>query len=225
MPRPSLFISHDADADWLTAIAYGFVDDDVDPRRWDPISCRSAWLLDEPGGRPIGVRVEEVSTAGLDEPEFLGGHFDDFVDPIGPRFDAPTLGLTEVSAAEVLIAAYAMHKSEHTLNRAFFNAAIQASGTEALRLWNLCLESGDPMAHYGLGLTTFDLGDTHRAYSHLRFYATLATHSPWAHSWLGRAALAEGHDDEAIAALRRAVELGLDTDTQTDAEELLARVL
>lgn len=225
MPRPTLFISLDADADWLTAIAYGSVDDDVDPRRWDAFSCRSAWLLDRPGGEPIGMTVQEVSTADLDDPLGLGGHFEDFVDPAGPRFDAPTLGLTNVTAAEVLVTAYTAHKGEHTLNRAFFNAAMNATGTEALRLWSLCLESGDQMAHYGLGLTKFELDDFRGALDHLRHYATLATHSAWTHSWLGRAALAAGHDEEGILALRRAVELGLDAGTETDAEDMLARVL
>ena len=135
-----------------------------------------------------------------------------------PRFAAPTLGLTDVSAGEVVLATLARFRDTSTFNRALFDAATGAEGEEAARLWRTCLASGDAMAHYGLGYTLVNLGDFGPAYEHLRCYVELVPQNAWAWCWLGRACAGLDATTEARAAYERAVELAGD---ETDAPELL----
>lgn len=217
--RPPLFISRDADADWITAIEVGHIDDGVPAERWEPLNCWVAWLLDH-DGRKIGVRLEDASEADLRDDVFA-----DLWDLDGPRFDAPTLGLTDVPIAAALTAALPIFGDQSSLNRFYFKLAIASDDdpTEALTLWQLCLQTGDLMAHYGLGYTHFLLGHHRAAYTHLRFYSQLATNDAWTWCWLGRAALAVGEEAEGVAALSRAIaiERASGGKVATDAAELL----
>lgn len=219
MQRPTLYISHDTDSDWLSAIEFGRVDDGVAPARWRPVSQHAAWLLDAPRGREVGFRVVDVSKLDL-----AGDDFAEFWETDGPRFDAPTMGLVDVTAGEVLLAAWSTHEYSPTLNRFYFNEAMATTGLEALAKWQLCLETGDQMAHYGLGYTHYELGNHHVAYGHLRHYVTLAEAEPWAWCWLGKAAFAIGETDEAAKAWQRAVALELGGDGETEAQELLGEL-
>ena len=83
---------------------------------------------------------------------------------------------------------------------------------QAEPLWRACLESGDSMAHYGLGYTLLALDRPREAYGHLRFYTELSPANAWAWCFLGQACEAIGETAEARAAYARAVELGEETD-------------
>lgn len=214
-----LFIDRDAEQAWLTAVEVGHVVDGLDPERVEHFNDHAAWLLDEAGGRAIGVLVSD--TVELDP---TGEDWGPCWDADGPRFDAPSLALSSALAGEVIVAALATYKHESTLNRAFYLQALGATDAEALSLWKLCLECGDLTAHYALGYTHYELGQFGESYSHLRYYATLATHDPWIWCWLGKAALAVGEREEAIKAWCRARLLEGDEHV-TDASDLLAGVL
>ncbi len=83
------------------------------------------------------------------------------------------------------------------------------------------LETGDSMAHYGLGYTLVELGRYREAYAHLRFYIELAPFKVWAWCWLGQAAAGLGSPEEARAAYVRALELEDAGGFETDASEML----
>jgi tetratricopeptide (TPR) repeat protein len=159
-----------------------------------------AYLHDGPHGPEVGFKVRGLSS--LD----LGAH-----DPvelwIGPRFDAPTLGLRAVPAGEVAAAAKALFAGRASVNHEFFTRAVEASGEGAIDAWLCCLEAGDAMAHYGLGNTLLRLGRVREAYRHLRYYTELAPAGSWAWCAFGRAAEELDLDGEARAAYRRAIEL------------------
>lgn len=118
--RPRLFISRDADADWITAIEVGHIDDGVPAERWEPLNCWVAWLLDH-DGRKIGVRLQDASEADLRDDVFA-----ELWDLDGPRFDAPTLGLTDIPIAAALTAALPVFGEHSSLNRFYFGLAIDA---------------------------------------------------------------------------------------------------
>lgn len=171
MKRPTLTISYDGPGDWMTAIEFGRVADGVPPDRWRVLGPNVAWLLDEPGGHSVGVRVQEVSQTELhweddEQLDFQWVELND--DEDGPFFDAPTLGLAEVPAALIVLAAFVERQGRSTLNRSYFHAATLASGSEAHTLWEHCLATGDLTAHYGLGVSRCKLGDFEGAYDQLR---------------------------------------------------------
>jgi tetratricopeptide (TPR) repeat protein len=145
-----------------------------------------------------------------------------------PRFDVPVLGLTAVTAGEVILAAEWFLGGRSTINRYFFDLAVGAARKprQAVVHWRACLQTGDVMAHYGLGYTLYELEQFHEAYRHLRAYTEITPGNPWAWCWFGKAADAIGETAEAEAAYRRALELE-ESDEETDArallEELLAR--
>ena len=140
-------------------------------------------------------------------------------------FDVPQLGLRDASAGEICLAARAFLGDEPTLNKCYFDQAVAAGGAGdhsiAAGAWQLCLESGDPMAHYGLGYTLYELGDFRGAYRHLRAYTEITPNNAWAWCWLGRACLRLGELDEARHALETAIELEDQGAQETDAPELL----
>src|SRR5262249_52135456 len=123
-----------------------------------------------------------------------------------PLFDVPELGLRGVSAGEVILAAVPFLDGESTVNRHFFDQAVRYSRKprKAVVFWRYCLQSGDVMAHFGLGYTLYDLGHYHEAYRHLRAYTEITPSNPWAWCWLGKAAQAIRETSEAEAAYRRA---------------------
>ena len=217
MPRARLFLNHDAEYDWLIALEFGCVDDGVPADNWIIGSENFAYLLERPiDGRPLGFRVNSFSEFDVEDPELR-------VIWEGPRFDVPALGLTEASAGEIIVAARAFFRGESSVNREYFHAAVaEDDRAKAAELWWCCLQTGDSMAHYGLGYTLYELGMYHEAYQHLRAYRELVPSNEWAWCWYGKACEALGERDEAIAAYRRALELEqADGAEETDAAELL----
>ena len=215
MPSPRLFLNCDARFDWLIALEFGRTDEGQPSENWRPVSEDFAYLVED--SRCMGFVVLRRS------------EFDPYSDDVwdGPRFDVPVLGLRDVCAGEVILAAGSMLEGRSTINRHFFRRAIRASErpSEALIHWRACLQTGDVMAHYGLGYTLFALGRYHEAYRHLRAYAELAPLNAWAQCWYGKAAQAIGETGEAKEAYRLALELESDSDDETDAAELLEELL
>ena len=218
-PRPSLYLSHDADYDYLTALEYGRVDDGQPPDHWREVTDDFHFLLDKPDGSEVGFRIDEFSVFGLDAAEIPAVRS-------GPRFDVPQLTFRNADAARIARAAARFFRGENSVNRDFFDRATQAGGDElpeqALFWWRCCLQAGDPMAHFGIGYTLHDLGRFGEGLPHLRHYVEIAPHQPWNWVWLGKCAAALGRVDEACSAYQRAVELTESGANETDAPELLA---
>ena len=129
-----------------------------------------------------------------------------------------------MAAGEIIIAARTYFGSLPSINRFWFNAAVNREGEQALPVWQACLESGDSMAHFALGYTLFELGRFHEAYGHLRYYTELAPAQPWDWCWFGKAAEALGETDEAWDAYVRAIELTAEGGDETEADKLLPRL-
>ncbi len=217
-PLPRLYISLASEIDSLTALEFGRVDDGVPAESWNEVSDQFLYihLGDADESPAVGFKVlgYEDFDPEAEEHEAIWE---------GPRFDAPQLGLDGVSAGEVVVAARSFYGVKRpSFNRMLFNDAAGATGKPALMRWTACLHAGDAMAHFGLGYTLLDLGRTHRAYRHLRHYATIAPAEPWAHCYLGQAAEELGELDEARAAYRRAVALSEEGGNDTDADMRLA---
>ena len=214
-PPIRLYVSYDDGLDWLMACEFGRVDDAQPPENWRGVSERFGFLHDAPDGRVVGFRIQEFSSFDPDDVEVkeIWG---------GPRFHAPTLGLLNASAGEIVTAARAHFAGRDSFNRELFRIATGLSGHNAVAAWRRCLEAGDAMAHFGLGYTLLELGDATAAYRHLRHYAEIAPHGAWNWCWYGQAAEGVGEFTEARRAYRRAVELGEAGDEETDAAERLA---
>src|SRR3954470_21455526 len=119
MERPTLYLSRDIVEDWLSAIEFGVVDDGQPSENWIGLSEQGGLLMASPFGPVIGFFVKEFSELDLDDEDH---------EPMwtGPRFDLPVLGLRDVCAAEICLAAKAYLDDEPTVNRAFFHSAIAA---------------------------------------------------------------------------------------------------
>ncbi len=217
MPRPRLYINHIAEFDWLIALEFGRVDDGQPPKNWSGVTEQFGFLHDEPGGRVLGFKVIDFSEFDLDEDAAVEIWS-------GPRFDAPALGLTDASAGEIMLGTRALFADTSSVNRFYFSAAIDAEGEDALAMWLGCLQSGDSMAHFGLGYTLYELGRMPEAYRHLRHYTEIAPAGPWNWCWFGKSAEAVGELGEARRAYEKAIELE-DEDQETDASELLDALL
>jgi len=219
-PLPRLYISLLANRDWLTAIEFGQVDDGQPSERWADVGDGFSFLHLGPAGRSPAIGFRLIGLAAFDpdaeEVEAIWGK---------PHFDAPQLGLRDVAAGEIVVAARTLYGTERcSLNRQIFDDATGMSGPQALAAWTACLQAGDCMAHFALGYTLLDLGRSREAYRHLRYYAEIAPSQPWNHCWLGRAAEAIGEVEEARVAYRRAIELTAAGAPKTDAPELLAKL-
>lgn len=210
----ALFLSFDADLDWLEAAPFGVVMDRQGPDRWRGISEYFGWFLAKGSDEPIGFKVQGF-TAFAPESEDASEIF------TGPRFDVPAMGLTDVSAGEILLAAPAFLGGESTVDRKYFDAAMATNGREALDYWIGALQSGNCMAHYGAGYTLLELGRSHEAYRHLRAYTELVDGDAWAWAYRARAAAALGENAEAVACCMRALELEALYGETTDAGDLL----
>ena len=210
-----LYLSYDEHLDWLTLIEFGAVENAQPEDHWRGVSDSFGYLLRHPGGPEIGFKI--LSFSEFDpEAEEVAEIWE------GPRFDVPTLGLKGSTAGEIVLAARPFLAGHSTVNRVYFNAAMQAEGAEAERLWRYCLQAGDLMAHYALGYTLYELERYHEAYRHLRAYTELVPADGWAWSWLGRACEGMGELEEASSAYEKAIELDGD---ETDAPELLVNLL
>jgi len=200
--RPRLFVNCVANLDWLIALEFGRVDEGQAADAWSGISEQFGYLFD--GDRCVGFKVLGLSEFDLDSVEH---------EPLwtGPRFDAPALALTNATAGEVILAARVHFDGRPSVNRLYFNEAVNAEDkNDALSDWLSCVETGDSMAHYGLGVELFEAGLTARAYTHLRFYASIAPHLGWAQYWYAKAAWAIEEREEARAANDRVFDLDPD---------------
>ncbi len=218
MKRPRLYLSHDAEYDWLIAVAFGAVDDQLSEEERRILSEQFCYVLDRSGGDPIGFTILDFSEFDIEDRE-LAEIWQE------PRFDAPVLGLTNVSAGEIATAARTYFGGVSSLNRTYFGQATNLTGEEAVDAWRACLESGDSMAHYALGYTLVELGRHREAYPHLRAYADLVPSTAWAWCWLGKACTGMGELVEARRAFERALALEAEGADETDAEELLAQLV
>jgi len=217
--RLTLRISYDADFDFLWALKFGeTVDGHLPDEIEEPADGFSAFWRG-PNGPVIGFGVEDVHDFELPEPEH----------PLMPgfRFDAPTLGIRDASAEEVVLVARSAHLGHSTPDVVFFDMAVE-SGTEpdedpeeAEFFWRLCLAAGDPKAHFGLGYTLCDLGRHREAYGHLLEYRRIVPRNPWAWSWLGQACEGIEEPRQAARCYRRAIRLELEGGFETDAGDLL----
>jgi tetratricopeptide (TPR) repeat protein len=219
MQRPRLYINHTAKRDVLIALEFGRVDEDQPPENWRDVSERFSYLHESPGGRVLGFGVLEFS--GFDSEDREVAEIWD-----APLFDAPLLGLTGASAGEILVSTRAILGESSTLNKEYFDAAVgEQDPGKALPLWLACLESGDFMAHFGLGYTLYDLGRHEEALRHLRYYTEIAPHGSWNWFWYGKAAAALGQEEEAISAYERALVLEADGGEATEAEDRLKELI
>lgn len=215
--RSRLYINHIESLNWFIALEFGRVDEGQAPDHWVGVSEQFGYLYEQAGSeaRCLGFKVLNYSTFDTE---------DEAVEQIwtGPHFDAPALGLTDVSAGAIIVAARALLGDAVNVGRELFEQATAETGDDALRLWLQCLQAGDSMAHFGLGYTLFELGRYPEAYRHLRHYSEIAPYLAWSVCWYGRAAAAVGELDEAREALERATELEGLRGEETDAAELLA---
>lgn len=211
----ALFLSYDRALDWLEAAPYGVVMDRQGHDRWRAASDEFGWFLDRPGGRPIGFKIVDFSVF---DPSGLPAVFE------GPRFDVPALGLRAVSAGECALALPTFLGGQSTLDRRLFDAAMEASGEQAVHLWLATLQAGNCMAHYGAGYSLLDVGEPRAAYRHLRAYTELVPNDAWAWAFRAKAAAAIGEVREAAACCREAMRLEEVYDEATDAAELLGRL-
>ena len=212
-----LYINRIAELDWLIALEFGRVDDAQPPENWRGVSDAFGFLHDAPGGRVLGFKVLGFS-------EFQGDSADVAEIWEGPLFDAPALGLSGVTPGEVVLAAQGTLGERSTINRLFFEEATRYPPKTALGAWRLCLQTGDSMAHFGLGYTLYELQCFKEAYAHLRHYTEIAPNGAWNWCWYGKAAEKVGEVAEARHAYERALELELEGDEETDAGELLDRL-
>lgn len=215
-PRPALFVSVDSHLDMLVACPYGTVCDGTPSENWEGVTEEIGLLHDGEDGPIVGLAVNGLTDCN---PEAI----DEDLLWSGPRFDVPILGLVNVSAGEVIVAARDHFKDSGTFNCFLFGVA---TGTDDLnmaeRIWRQCLGAGDMKAHYGLGYTLLDLGRSDEAYHHLRYYTEIAPNQPWAWRYRGLAAEAVGDPGDARRSYRRAIALTADGGEDTDALDLLA---
>lgn len=217
--RPRLFVNHLPEHDWLIALEFGRVDEGQPSESWAGITDDFGYLFDQDEERIVGFKALNFSTIDLTSP---------FYEPLwnGPRFCAPTLALSDAVAAEVITAARAFYRGRPSINRYYFADAIDAeSKNDEVGEWLACVETGDCMAHYGLGISLMESGKPAMAYKHLRFYASIAPMEAWAQYWYARAALAVNEPDEARVAALRAKELSTDPDMTSQARDLLKEIV
>ena len=215
MTRPVLRLSYDEHLDWLELAPFGVIMDRQGPDRWRGVCENFGYFLDRPDGTEIGFTLHDYSEFDEDDEEF-----EEIFS--GPRFDVPVLGLFDVSAGQIALAAAPFLNGDSTIDRFHFCHAMNARGELALAHWYAALEAGNLMAHYGAGYTQLDLGRPHLAYRHLRAYTELVSRDPWAWAFRAKAALAIGESAEARHCCEQAIELEDVYDELTDAREVLA---
>jgi tetratricopeptide (TPR) repeat protein len=220
--RLALRISYDDEIDFLwallpTEVIDGQLEDEIE----EPIEGVFVYRRG-PNGPVIGFGVTEpfewdVMANGNDVYGALwGGDL---------RFDVPTLGLSDASLGEIVLAAQST-LSGSTPDMLFFGLAVAAGSDgrldEAEFFWRSCLQAGEMKAHFGLGYTLVELGRPREAFGHLRCYTEITPRNSWAWLWRGRAAEGMGEDKEAAASYRRSVEAEAAGSYETDAADRLA---
>ena len=154
-PMLPLYLSRDVHYDYLSALEAGRVDDGQGPDRWRELSESFHFLLDRPGGRVVGFRIDDFS-------EWLPSDEEERSIVATGRFDVPLLALRGAGALRIAREAAKFFEDENSINRDFFDRATECGANDEyeqeLFWWRCCLQSGDPMAHFGLGYTLSDLG-------------------------------------------------------------------
>jgi hypothetical protein len=210
-----LYLNHDADLGWLVAMPFGEVFDEALADEIE-VGDTFRYISRTDDGGVVGFVVNGFGTFDPEASNMARIWRE-------PLFNAPQLGLRNVSAGEICLAAKTFLGGRSTVNRDFFDKALAArTKDEAARWWFLCLQAGDAMAHYGLGYTLLDLGRARESYRHLRAYTEIAPLNAWAWCFRGKAAQAIGDDDDAVASYRRAIALEREGGEETDAPALLA---
>jgi len=201
--RRPLRLAHDADRDTLLACAYGAVPQPCLDSHIAGISEALAFLLRKPRGTVVGFVLDGLSTLDVDlhAPSLWEG----------PVFDVPVLGLVKASVAEIALRARTTFAGISTADVLAMDAsrslALAGDDVAAERELRLALGCGDLRAHLTLAGCLCVQGRYADAYDHARIYTELAPRDSWGFAWMGRTALELGDDDEARAALSRAVRL------------------
>ena len=123
MPRPSLYISRDLELDWLKALVFGRVTDGHPEDATRIVGSSFRWILDPVTDECLGFELADLN--GFDP--MADEHAELWE---GPRFDAPALALSGVTAGEVVCAAKARFLERYTLNRTLFDRALDAQEAE-----------------------------------------------------------------------------------------------
>lgn len=211
-------ITYDVDVDFLMALRFGAaIDGQLPDEVEEPVEDFYVFRRG-PRGPVIGFGVEGPYEFELPEVgrELMPRY----------RFDAPTLGVRNGTAEEVLLAACAVVDGRSTPDVVFFDLAVAAGSNDdeeqAETFWRHCLAAGEPRAHFGLGYTLCDLGRPREAYGHLLEYTRVVPRNPWAWSWLGKVSEEVGEREQAMRCYRRAIRLEADGSLfETDARERL----
>jgi tetratricopeptide (TPR) repeat protein len=213
----SVRISYDIDFDLLEVLKFGEAIDNQLPDEVDEPFEGFFVFRRGSNGPVIGFGVEDLYEFELPEPE----------QPLMPgfHFDAPTLGVRNGTAEQIVLAARAVLDGCSTPDVVFFDLAVAAGcdgdDEEAEVLWRHCLAAGDPRAHYGLGYTLAALGRPREAYGHFLEYTKVVPRNAWACAWLGQVSEAIGEREQAARHYRTAITLELEGSPETDARERL----
>ena len=219
--RRPLYLSRDVHYDYLTALEAGRVDDGQAPEQWREVARTSTfcWTGRVGASSASGSRTSPVAAHGR------GGAARSLE---AGRFEAPLLVLRGAGALRIAREAAKFFDGENSINRDFFDRATECGANEEyeqeLYWWRCCLQSGDAMAHFGLGYTLCDLGRFREALPHLRHYTRIAAHGPWSWVWLARCQSGLGRFDEARDSYRKAIALSEAGADETDAPKLLAEL-
>lgn len=209
-------MSHDTGYDCLIGLEFGRTTDGLPERCRDERGNGFQFLLALEDERPVGFVIDDFSSF---DPESVP----EIWEP--PHFEAPQLALPPTSAGEIVLAAKTFYGRSPSLHRVAFAESTGMEGEDALASWTSVLQMGEPMAHFALGYTHFELGNFHDAYRHLRYYRGIAPAQPWTHCWFAKAADALGETGEAIEAYRDAIALTEAGSEETEAPELLEELL
>jgi tetratricopeptide (TPR) repeat protein len=214
---PRLYLNHAAGLDMLTALEFGRVGDGMPSENRHLISEHFAYYFEQCDAC-VGFKVLEFSTFDAEASDVTAIWS-------GPLFDSPTLGMSQATAGQIVVAARTLFGGEPSVNQVLLSAAMAADSPEdALPLWRACLEAGDSMAHFAIGHTLYYLGRFQEAYQHLRHYTEISPVNSRTWCWFGKGAQAIGELDEARAAFARAIEIEGAGDDETDARELLEQL-
>lgn len=211
--RPRLVIDHDPGAGTLSAIDFGRVPFGQGEAGRVQLTEDFAFHLAVNGGWPIGFHIEQFSgfaTAHVDQPERI-----EFL-----RFDAPLLGLTNVSADHVASEAATQLAGAPTLARRLWQEILsddqrlfgRKTAAETYELLRRILRAGDMTAHLGLGAQRLSVGDTQRAAENLRTYSRLAPMSKAGLEMLAMVELRQGNSEAASGIEALACDLEYEAD-------------
>jgi hypothetical protein len=113
--RPRLYLNHIFSLDWLVALEFGRIDDGQPPENWRGVSEQFGYMHEHENGPCVGFEVLGFSDFDP-EAEEVAQIWD------GPCFTAPQLGLSDVVAGEIVVAARAFFGDLPSVNRFFFEA-------------------------------------------------------------------------------------------------------